>query len=356
MAIQGLEIQDFRNLRDIKISPTDGLNFVIGPNGSGKSSLLEAIHCLGRGKSFRTHKTNHLICEGKPSFTLFGQINQRGRRLTIGMQRQRGESTLKLSGRFITRSSELTQALPIAVLEPGLHRLIEEGPEHRRKFLDWGVFHVEHGFHQIWTDYRRALSQRNAALRSRSPREEIVNWDQELAQAASLLDQARRSYLAALLKHVPIYTDKFPELSTISIKYQQGWREGEAYADYLAAQYASDKERGFTQFGPHRADLRLRLQGMDARDYLSRGQQKVLVAALVLAQCDQMRMQDTSVVVLVDDLPSELDVGKRSSLLDSLQATGAQVFLTGTDASLFPLQETGQRMFHVEQGRIQTSD
>ncbi len=272
------------------------------------------------------------------------------------MQRQRGESTIKLAGRVISRSSELTQALPIAVLEPGLHRLIEEGPEHRRKFLDWGVFHVEPGFHHIWNNYRRALAQRNAALRSHSPRKAIVNWDQELVQAAELLDQVRQSYLHSLLEVVPVYSQKFPELSTIAIKYQQGWREGESYGDYLATQYGSDRERGFTQFGPHRADLRIRLHGMDAREYLSRGQQKVLVASLVLAQCEQMRANDASVVVLVDDLPSELDTEKRAALMDSLQTTGAQVFLTGTDSKLFPFEDEAHSMFHVEQGCIRGSN
>lgn len=356
MALSSLEVQHFRNLKEIKITPHAGLNYIIGPNGSGKSSLLEAIHCLGRGKSFRTHKTNRLICEGSPSFFVLGHVQQQGRQFTIGMQRQRGESTIKLAGRLISRSSELTQALPIAVLEPGLHRLIEEGPEHRRKFLDWGVFHVEQGFHHVWNSYRRVLSQRNAALRSGGPRAIIVNWDKELVQAADQLHQARQRYLEGLLKVVPLYSQKFPDISAIKITYQQGWREGETYADYLTAQYDSDKERGFTQFGPHRADLRIRIDGIDAREYLSRGQQKILVASLVLAQCEQMREHNTSVVILVDDLPSELDTEKRAILMACLEATGAQVFLTGTEASLFPLGETPYGMFHVEQGRIQATD
>jgi len=356
MAICSLEVRDFRNLKDIHIKPLPGLNYIIGPNGSGKSSLLEAIHCLGRGKSFRTHKTNRLICEGCPSFTVLGHIQQHGRQFTLGMQRERGKSTIKLAGQLIARSSELTQALPVAILEPGLHRLIEEGPEYRRKFLDWGVFHVEHSFHQIWSNYRRVLAQRNAALRSGGPRASVVNWDQELVQVAAHLDQARQRYLKSLMEFVPIYSQKFPDLAAVHITYQQGWREGESYADYLAAQYLSDKERGFTQFGPHRADLRIRIQGVDAREYLSRGQQKILVALLVLAQCEQMRMQDTSVVVLVDDLPSELDAEKRSVLVQSLMETGAQTFLTSTDSSLFPLDNTEHGMFHVEQGRVQTAD
>jgi len=354
MAICTLKIQQFRNLKDVHISPGTGLNYIIGPNGSGKSSLLEAIHCLGRGKSFRTHKTNTLISEGFSSFTILGHIDQHSRQFTIGMQRQRGESTIKLAGRLISRSSELTQALPIAVLEPSLHRLIEEGPEHRRKFLDWGVFHVEHGFHHIWTNYRRVLAQRNAALRTHQPRAAIVNWDSQLVVAANELDQSRRRYLASLLEYIPVYSHQFPDLLGVRITYQQGWREGESYSDYLSAQYQSDNERGFTQFGPHRADLRLRIQGVDAREYLSRGQQKILVAMLVLAQCEQMRSLDTEVVVLVDDLPSELDVEKRSTLLESLKATGAQVFMTGTEISLFSLDDELHQVFHVEQGRIRT--
>lgn len=352
MAIRTLEIHQFRNLKDIHIKPAAGLNYIIGPNGSGKSSLLEAIHCLGRGKSFRTHKTNTLIGESLPLFTVLGRVEQHGREFTIGMQRKRGASTIKVDGQLISRSSELTQALPVAVLEPGLHRLIEEGPEHRRKFLDWGVFHVEQGFHHIWSNYRRVLSQRNAALRSNQPRAATVNWDAQLAQAAGELDQCRRHYLESLLNIIPDYSQKFPDLASVTITYQQGWREGESYSDYLSAQYVSDKERGFTQFGPHRADLRLRIHGIDAREYLSRGQQKVLVASLVLAQCEQMRALDTSVVILVDDLPSELDVNKREILLALLQATGAQVFLTGTDTSLFSLKNETYGMFHVEQGRI----
>ncbi|MCF6337711.1 MAG: DNA replication/repair protein RecF [Gammaproteobacteria bacterium] len=355
MAIRSLEIQHFRNLKDIHIKPLPGLNYIIGPNGSGKSSLLEAIHCLGRGKSFRTHKTNRLICEGCSSFTVLGHVLQHGRQFMVGMQRERGKSTIKLSGRLIARSSELTQALPVAVLEPGLHRLIEEGPEYRRKFLDWGVFHVEHGFHQIWNNYRRVLAQRNAALRAGGPKATIINWDQELVQTANQLNQARQHYLKNLMVYVSIYSQKFSDLAEVQITYQQGWREGESYTDYLVAQYTSDKERGFTQFGPHRADLRIRIQGVDAREYLSRGQQKVLVALLVLAQCEQMRMQDTSVVVLVDDLPSELDRDKRRVLMQSLTETGAQIFLTGTDLSLFPLDGAEHGMFHVEQGRIQVA-
>lgn len=354
MAIQTLEIRQFRNLKHVRISPSPGLNFFIGPNGSGKTSLLEAIHCLGRGKSFRTHKTNRLISDEAKSLLVLARVNQNNRNFTIGIERHFGESRIHLEGRAIHRTSELTQALPLAVIDPALHRLIEDGPEYRRKFLDWGVFHVEQGFHSIWSQYRRILAQRNAALKSVQNYAGIRAWDEELAKAAEKLNSIRLSYLHAFLTFIPRYTEKFADIADVSLSFYQGWREGESYSDYLASQFSSDKERRFTQYGPHRADLRIRIDGIDAREYLSRGQQKIFVAALILAQCEHLRNEGKSIVLLVDDLPSELDAAKRAKLMSYLSETEAQVFLTGTDQALFPETRRGGEdgLFHVKQGVV----
>jgi DNA replication and repair protein RecF len=360
MPISQLEIDGLRNLKRVSIEPGDGFNFIFGPNGSGKTSLLEAIHCLGRGKSFRTHKTNNLISEGKESFTVVGHVRQRERQFTIGIQRRRGSSDIRLAGQSVTRAGELSENLPIAVLEPGQHRLVEEGPEYRRKFLDWGVFHVEHTFGETWRNYRRALAQRNAALRLRWPQKAVEKWDRELVEAGRRLDTYRRAYLDNFRNHVTrlateFFSEAFSELASLQIIYQQGWREGVEYADYLRVQFASDRERGFTQFGPHRADLRLRLTRMEARDVLSRGQQKILVMLLVLAQCCLLTEFGTPIVVLVDDLPAELDAQRREALMQTLASTEAQIFVTATESDLFATNvlDAGQ-VFHVEQGQVIT--
>lgn len=352
MAILKLEIKNLRNLTDVIIQPKPGLNYILGPNGSGKTSLLEAIHCLGRGKSFRSHKTNHLINNQSSEFSIVGKIQQKGRPFIIGMRRTATNTQIRLGGQSINRASELTNILPLAVLDPGLHRLVEEGPDQRRRFLDWGVFHVEHSFSGLWNNYRHCLAQRNAALRTGWSQKAIVHWDKELALVAEQLDQARRDYLANLLVYIEEYIIHFPAICKISITYQQGWRESTDYFSYLTAQYQSDKDRGFTQFGPHRADLRLKIDGMDARDYLSRGQQKVLVASMILAQCRQITAQGTSAVILVDDLHAEVDAEIRGTLLALLESTKAQVFLTGTDPSFFPIDHKSSGVFHVEHGRV----
>jgi DNA replication and repair protein RecF len=357
MAIVQLEVNGLRNLNEVNIKPQQGFNFIVGDNGSGKTSLLEAIFCLGRGKSFRNHKTSKLIHVNSDVFTVVGNIAQEGRMHTVGMQRSRQGSQIRLSGKPIRSLSELTQLQPIALLEPGLHRLVEEGPEHRRKFMDWGVFHVEPAFGSIWRNFRRALAQRNAALRDRWPRKATQQWDKELVAAAEDLDVARSQYLNGLVGFIGEKIKGFEGLPEVEVSYKRGWREGLSYPDYLAAQYESDRERGFTQFGPHRADMRLRVEGLDARDVLSRGQQKLLVATLVLAQCQQMASRDTSTVILVDDLPAELDSDKRKALLDALEKTGAQIFVTGTENALFEGANFSQSgVFHVEHGRVKTLD
>lgn len=352
MAIQNLEIKNLRNLADVVIQPKPGLNFIFGPNGSGKTSFLESIHCLGRGKSFRTHKTNLLINEHSSSFTVVGKIQQKGHSFVIGMERTVGNSQIRLGGQNVNKASELTDILPLVVLDPGLHRLVEDSPDQRRRFLDWGVFHVEHSFNGVWNNYRRCLAQRNAALRSGWTQQAISHWDQELALAGDRLDQARRDYLSKLLVFIQDFLLEFPSIAQVDIAYQQGWRDGTDYLSYLAAQYQSDKDRGFTQFGPHRADLRIRIDGVDARDYLSRGQQKVLVASLILAQCRQISSHNVSAVVLVDDLPAELDVATRATFITLLESTQAQVFLTGTDPALFSVDHNAHGVFHVEHGQV----
>jgi DNA replication and repair protein RecF len=223
--------------------------------------------------------------------------------------------------------------------------------------MDWGVFHVEPAFGSIWRTYRRTLAQRNASLRDRWPHKAVEQWDKELVGAAENLDKARSGYLQALNVFIKQKIRGFDGLPEVDVSYQRGWREGLCYPDYLAAQFDSDKERGFTQYGPHRADMRLRVEGVDAKDVLSRGQQKLLVATLVLAQCQQMASQETSTVILVDDLPAELDSEKRKALLIALENTGAQIFVTGTEKGLFEGANFSQSgLFHVEQGRVKTLD
>lgn len=353
MAIQRLNIKNFRNIQDVTLFPSPRINYLCGPNGSGKTSLLEAIHCLGRSRSFRTHSTNQLINKNSENFFLVAKVVSDNREFNIGFQHDKQHSEIHLAGKQISRAGELASALPIAVLETGLHTIIEGSPEYRRKFLDWGVFHVEHDFHLVWKRFRRALSQRNASIKAGWSRKAISQWNNELVDAAQKLDSFRRVYVQQLVENLEPLVSSFSGLGPITLNYQSGWRQGSSYGEYLNEQFDSDLERGFTQFGPHRADLRIQTHNGLAKDILSRGQQKLCMASLVLAQCQQLSKQMVKAVILVDDLAAELDQENRDALIHALINTGSQVFITCTDIfSTRGGEQVESKMFHVKQGNI----
>ncbi len=353
MAINRLEIQTLRNIEGADIHPGPGINFLIGANGSGKTAVLEALYCLGRGRSFRTTQSNQLITHQSEHFTVVGRFTRGHIKTIIGVRRSRGRSEIKVDGVNAASAAQLASLFPVTVIGPGLKGLLDDGPEPRRKFLDWGVFHVEHGFGLIWNRYRRVLAQRNAALRLRSQAQIVSGWDAELVQYANQLTQARERYLRQLGVYIKQLADDFAECGTLTPRFYSGWPEGSDYADYLSQYLSSDLERGFTQFGPHRADLKFYVDGKDAKTVVSRGQQKTWVAALTIAQCRQLISLDIQPTLLVDDLPAELDPRKRRKLIRALNDTGCQVFITATEKSLFAPEDLSLgRVFHVEHGAV----
>jgi DNA replication and repair protein RecF len=353
MAITYLQVEQFRNIQNITVTPAPQFNFIFGPNGSGKTSLLEAIFCLGRGRSFRTHKANHLIAAGTAQFRVIGKILHTGREVTIGIQRDYHRTEIHIGGKIVTKAGDLAQHLPIAVLEPGLHEVIEGPPENRRRFMDWGVFHVEPGFRSAWERFRRALSQRNAALKAGWSQKAIKQWDIELAGPAQELDAYRRHYIDSIISSVQAIARDFPGMEPITFTYDPGWDAASEYLSCLRSQFPSDRERGYTQSGPHRADLQICAQHRPAREVLSRGQQKLCVASLILAQCQSLSRNGNQAVILVDDLAAELDGANRRVLLTALANTGSQVFITGTDASLYAPIALQATTFHVKHGAIE---
>ncbi|NOX76892.1 MAG: DNA replication/repair protein RecF [Gammaproteobacteria bacterium] len=353
MAINRLEIQALRNIERVDIQPGAGINFLIGANGSGKTTVLEALYCLGRGRSFRTTQSNQLITHQSECFTVVGRFTRGHIKTVIGIQRSRGRSVIKVDGANAASAAQLASLFPITVIGPGLKGLLDDGPEPRRKFLDWGVFHVEHNFGPAWNRYRRALAQRNAALRSRNRGSIVSGWDAELVQYGNQLTQARARYLQQLDVYIKQLAANFSECAALAPRFYSGWPEGSDYADYLSDHLLSDLERGFTQFGPHRADLKFYIDGKDAKTVISRGQQKTWVAALTIAQCQQLHSVDIRPTLLVDDLPAELDPHRRRQLIQTLHNTGCQVFITATEKSLFTPEDISLgRVFHVEHGAV----
>ena len=193
-----LQIQHFRNLSQAEIYPSGGMNLLLGHNGSGKSSVLEAIHYLSLGRSFRTHLTNRVIMQGEKAFTLFAQLQLDDQSVNVGLQKDRqGDTQLKIGGKSADKLAQLASLLPLQLIHPEGYNLLTGGPQQRRAFVDWGVFHVEQAFFPLWVKVRRLLKQRNALLRQSTQYAPLSYWDQQLAEFSQALSVFRQQYCQA---------------------------------------------------------------------------------------------------------------------------------------------------------------
>lgn len=351
-----------RNLQPFSLEPGAGFNLIYGENGSGKTSLLEAISLLSIGRSFRTHQQRPLIQEGQREAVVHGDT---AIGTSLGIRKSLREAVLvKINGQRVSGVADLARELPVQVLHADSFALLEAGPGVRRAFLDWGVFHVKPSFMEAWRRARRALVNRNALLKQNATALELEPWSRELAQQAEHIDVLRRDYLAAFA--AVLASGVGPGLESvlggaIALDYASGWSGEGGLLHQLLQHVERERKVGHTLFGPHRAEIRLLLDGKDCAPTLSRGQTKLLVSGLKVAQAEHLHLETgVSSVFLVDDLPAELDKGNQARVVDMLASLQTQIFLTAVESNvrvLLPraaVPETG--LFHVKHGKIQQLD
>ena len=366
MLIRRLQVHGLRRLVDVDLRPVPGFNLIIGDNGSGKTSLLEAMHLMAHGRSFRGRVRDGLVSAGDSALQVFVEWAQPGHeRRRAGLRHSGSAWEARLDGSSLGHLGELCEALAIISFEPGSHALIDGSSEVRRRFLDWGLFHVERSdrggdFLSLWRRYARALKQRNALLRHGRAVDQLEAWEYELAHTGEAITLQRESYVSQLQPHVDaLLTEILPAAGTAALALQPGWRRQElALSDALLLSRERDLAQGHTTVGPHRADLKLAFRDLPGRDGLSRGQAKLAALLLLLAQAGHLAAHGGHWPVLqLDDLASELDRHHQRRVLRALAATGAQVFVTGTESPA-ALLELGipHGMFHVEHGNVTPVD
>jgi DNA replication and repair protein RecF len=350
MSLKSLAIAHFRCLREVSVEAHPQLNVIAGPNGSGKTSFLEALYFLGRGRSFRSTRTRGLVQDGEQRFVVRADLDGSPKR--IGIEGGGPALRVRVDGHNANGLDELIKALPVQVIEPGIHRLVDAGPSQRRAFLDWGVFHVKHTFLEEWRRYQRAVKQRNAVLRQGGDRNAAAVWEDALVASGEAVHQLRATYLTDLLPHVESVTTRLLD-QAVAVDYHHGWGDDESLREALDRSWERDSRIGQTHVGPQRADLRLRFATRVARDRVSRGQQKLLASSLVLAQLRYLVAEDqTSPILLLDDPAAELDTCSLERLFSVTRDLGAQQFITGLDVSILPGTDDAH-VFHVEQGSLQ---
>lgn len=355
MRLQTLRVDGLRCLREVDLVPAAGFNLVLGPNGSGKTSLLEAIHLLSHGRSFRSGGQALLTARDRDAYTIYAElvIDSGTVMHRIGMGHSREGWQLRCDGERMTSLGAVIRHCASVCFEPGSHALISGTSLERRRYLDWGVFHVEHHFLDAWQRYQRALRQRNVLLRSGASDVELDGWEQQMAQTGESIDEQRRAYCERLLPLIQAEASQLvPMLGALDLRFHSGWAAGQDLAQALRDARERDRQRGHTGIGPHRADWRLRFEQASHHEQLSRGQEKLTALACVLAQAE-LYAEDCGErpLICLDDLASELDLAHQSRLIQRLLDSTSQIWVTGTESPR-ALRDHAEAMFHVEHGRI----
>ena len=365
MRLDSLEITNVRNLQSVSISPHPNINFIIGPNGSGKTSFLEAISLLSNGRSFRTPDSKKLIRQHSDNLVVFGMgHSEQTGSVRIGISKDhKGNTLAKLDGKVQYKVSALAKVLPVLSIETNSLELVEGGPSLRRGILDWGMFHVEHNFLETWSHYRSALKQKNALLKSgrKISAAEVHHWNAVIARYGDRLNTERHRYSEAFQESfAKISNHYFDTSSAISFRYRPGW-DIEKYPtliECLNDKLETEVSRSSCLYGPHRADLDILWEGTLAKDICSRGQKKLVLYGVRLAQIAHMMERiGVSPILLLDDLPAELDDKNIKNVIRFLKEFPCQTFITAindqsiTYDMLSAFEE--HKMFHVEHGTFE---
>ena len=357
MVIRELEISHCRNLTTVKLNLNEHFNYLLGPNGAGKTSVLEAVHLVARGRSFRGRRMAPIIQDGARSL-LVRIVLENGR--SLGLLRDRGGKTqLHVDRAAARRLSDAAALLPVHLILPDVSQLIFGGPGDRRQCLDWGMFHVKPAYLPALRDYLSAVRNRNALLKSwgnASSSDALRAWTDTVCRQAQAVHEYRCAYVQDLTPYFQAALIALQADISVEMAYKNGWGDQEL-AKVLGETLDNDVKSGSTGAGPHRADLSLRVGERDAGATLSRGQGKLVAIGLVLAQAQLLKgCTGQRSVVLIDDLGAELDSAHGLRMLTLLQSSDCQVISTSTRP---PGEEfeglVGSEdlaMFHVEQGHI----
>lgn len=356
MQLSLLRLEGIRNLKSTQLDFHSDTNIILGPNGSGKTSLLEAIYLLSLGRSFKSKELQSVISYDQNHLTCFGKVSGAEHTFVLGIEKKRNIPLLcQLKGKTGLPITEFIGHLALQSITPDSFMLLNAGPEQRRKFLDLGVFHVEPNYINTSMRYKKLLKQRNALLKQSNCSSQLKHWDESFVRAAEALNQKRTEYFEGFMPVFSSILDEFLPTPHIQSKLSKGWRSEMSFADALCHSKGQDLRFKTTNVGPHRGDIKLTTSGYAVQQVLSRGQQKLLVCALILAQSVYLFQQKgIRCVYLLDDLASELDSANLNKVLCWLRERQHQVFITSVDkggwAKLY--ENTPSKVFHVEQGLI----
>ncbi len=329
MGIKKVEIRSFRNIDHTELNINKNLNIFFGENASGKTSILEALYLLSTGSSFRTNILQEIIQFNEDRLYVNGVSENVGEiPITLGVSIGRKDRIIRIGGKAVGSRAELVEYSPLQLVNPKSFMVIEGSPSFRRQLIDWGVFYIKSSFINKWKRYKRALNQRNHILKKGSLNE-IEIWDLELAKYGTMVSQDREEYLMELKPYFITIAKEFFPLFKFDFEFYAGWDTRHKYIEILGKNKNKDTHYGFTQNGPHKADFKILVGNQAAKKFASRGQIKIIVIALKIAQLELLKKKSTrQALFLIDDICAELDKVNLNILKEVLKEIDLQYFLS----------------------------
>ena len=346
MIIQSLKLRDFRNYQELEITPHPGVNILFGQNGSGKTNLLEAIHYCALGRSHRTSQDKEVVSKSAEFAAVGVQLQKNAVRMDIQVKLTPNDGKKKsvfVDRKRANRLSDLMGHVQCVIFSPEDLMLVKEGPAIRRRYLDMMLSQLSTAYFTALQQYQKALDQRNALLREAK---KGVRLDAYMMDAFEEAMAAQCAVVIPLRRRMVQHTgfvagEKYASISgreteEFRMAYECCVPEGEDIAAYAVKALKNGRQedvfRGSTSFGIHREDIQLTLKGREMKVFASQGQIRTAALSMKLAQLEVFRGETGEApILLLDDVMSELDMTRRTRLLEEI--SGVQTFITCTDES-----------------------
>ncbi len=348
MWIEKLQLENFRCFEAVELTFGPTINVICGPNGCGKTSLIEAVALLLNKRSFRTNRRTQLINKSAETALVVLHARDDARKERLAAVVNRNELQMKWGDQADPVRSDLVRTFPSVLLEPRHGADFFHDSDARRRWLDETVFHVEHRFLPTWQKFQRALAQRNAAISMGATQvQQFTSVYIECSEELHAIREPAFQRLKAAFDDIRNTLDH-GVLDGMTLSYRRGWNAEEGLAAHLERTRDGERRRGHTLAGPQRADIVLQTVDGQARDWLSRGQQKLAVLCFKLAQVALLQQRGLKPIVLWDDWQSELSENTQLTALRTLRRFECQVILTTPQNSWPEREAVPDTMFHVE--------
>jgi len=356
--ITELKLHNFRCFNSSTISLSPGINFFYGNNGSGKTTILEAIYMCSSGRSFKSSNIQSLIAFEKNFFSINGYDSNRGFTLSLSKEISKPIS-IKINNTKTTTSS-LIKEFPSTAIHNNTFSFANASPDFRRKIIDRSLFVSDESFSKTWFGFYRCLKQRNSLLKNRDIKY-IDAWNKKVSQEAKSLDKKRANFFNKSFlefKNILSILDTCTTteyLDKIRIEFFSGWDSRKELYDVLVESEQKDLIRKTTTEGPHKADVKIFIGENDAKQILSRGEQKILSILWCCAQHEVLRkIYNIKATLIVDDIKSELDDNTFNVFINLLDFLNNQIIFSCIDdhfSSKIKDKYKEFKKFHVEQLR-----